>query len=113
VQSLVFSFGAAVAGLGGWLYAHYSSYISPESLGLNVSISALLMAVVGGSRQVLGPVAGAAILMLIVKYIPGANWQGIFYGGALVLMLLIAPGGLLGTRLGRALSFRAGRPWST
>ena len=96
VQAAVFTFGAMVAGLGGWLYAHYSSFLSPESLGFTVSISALLMAVVGGSRHALGPIAGTALLMLVVKYIPGAHWQGIFYGGALVAVLLIAPRGLLG-----------------
>lgn len=96
LQSAVFALGAAIAGLGGWLYAHYVSYISPESLGLHVSLSALLMAVVGGCRQVLGPLVGAALLTLIVKYIPGQEMQGMFYGGALTLVLLVAPAGLLG-----------------
>lgn len=97
MQSAVFALGAAVAGLGGWLYAHYLSFISPESLGLQVSISALLMAVVGGSSYLLGPIVGAVVLTLIVNHFPGAaEMQGMFYGGALLLILLVAPGGIVG-----------------
>jgi branched-chain amino acid transport system permease protein len=96
MQSRMFSLGAAIAGLAGWLYAHYTSFISPDSLGLHMSISALLMAVVGGSRYVLGPVVGAILLTLIVKYVPGQEVQGMFYGGSLALVLLIAPAGIVG-----------------
>lgn len=104
VQSQMFSLGAAIAGLAGWLYAHYTTFISPESLGMHVSISALLMAVVGGSRFILGPVVGAILLTLIVKYVPGQEVQGMFYGGALTLVLLVAPAGIVG-----ALAALAGR----
>lgn len=107
VQSQMFSLGAAIAGLAGWVYAHYTTYISPESLGLHVSISALLMAVVGGSRFVLGPVVGAILLTLILKYVPGQEVQGMFYGGALALVLLIAPGGVVGILAGLAGRFAA------
>jgi branched-chain amino acid transport system permease protein len=96
MQSQMFSLGAAIAGLAGWLYAHYTSFISPDSLGLHMSISALLMAVVGGSRYVLGPVVGAILLTLIVKYVPSQEVQGMFYGGSLTLVLLIAPAGIVG-----------------
>ncbi|MGF7162599.1 branched-chain amino acid transport system permease protein [Rhodoligotrophos appendicifer] len=96
IQTQMFSLGAAIAGLAGWLYAHYTSFISPDSLGLHVSISALLMAVVGGCRYVLGPIVGAVLLTLIVKYVPGQEVQGMFYGGALTLVLLIAPAGIVG-----------------
>jgi branched-subunit amino acid ABC-type transport system permease component len=45
-----------MAGAGGWLYAHYITYMSPQSLDTHASISALLMAVVGGAGYILGPV---------------------------------------------------------
>ncbi len=100
LQSQMFSLGAAIAGLAGWLYAHYTSFISPDALGLHMSISALLMAVVGGSRYVLGPVVGAVLLMLITKYVPGEEVQGMFYGGTLAVVLLLAPSGLVGALAG-------------
>lgn len=110
VQSQMFSLGAAIAGLAGWLYAHYTTFISPESLGMHVSISALLMAVVGGSRFVLGPVVGAILLTLIVKYVPGQEVQGMFYGGTLTLVLLIAPAGIVGALAGLASRLAAPAP---
>ena len=86
----------ALAGAGGWLYAHYISYMSPQSLDTYVSISALLMAVVGGAGYVLGPVLGTFLLMLLGKLLPAQEAQGLFYGAALVVILVVAPQGLLG-----------------
>ena len=85
-----------MAGAGGWLYAHYITYMSPQSLDTYVSISALLMAVVGGSGFILGPVLGTFLLNLMGKLLPAQEAQGLFYGSALVLILVIAPEGLLG-----------------
>ena len=86
----------AMAGAGGWLYAHYITYMSPQSLDTHASISALLMAVVGGAGYILGPVLGTFLLNLLGKLLPAQEAQGLFYGGALILILLVAPQGLLG-----------------
>jgi ABC-type branched-subunit amino acid transport system permease subunit len=98
IRSTVLALSASVAGLGGWLYAHHIAYIGPDSLGPSVSLSVLLMAVVGGAQTVLGPVVGAALLTLIFKFIPGQELQGMFYGGALIAVLVLTPNGLLGLR---------------
>jgi branched-chain amino acid transport system permease protein len=100
-RSMVLALSAGVAGLGGWLYVHYTSYIGPDSLGPALSLSVLLMAVVGGSRTILGPIVGAAVLTLLFKLVPGQEVQGMFYGGALIAVLLLAPRGLLGIRLNK------------
>lgn len=96
VQGTVLALSASVAGLSGWLYAHDLSYVGPDSLGPSVSLSVLLMAVVGGAQTVLGPIVGAAALTLIFQFIPGQQFQGMFYGGALIAVLVLAPGGLFG-----------------
>lgn len=94
--SAMLATSGAMAGAGGWLYAHYITYMSPQSLDTHVSISALLMAVVGGSGYILGPVLGTFLLNLLAKLLPAQEAQGLFYGGALILILVIAPEGLLG-----------------
>jgi branched-chain amino acid transport system permease protein len=86
----------AMAGAGGWLYAHYITYMSPGSLDTHASISALLMAVVGGAGFVLGPVLGTFLLSLLGKMLPAQEAQGLFYGGALIVILVVAPEGILG-----------------
>jgi branched-chain amino acid transport system permease protein len=94
--SAMLALSAAMAGAGGWLYAHYITYMSPGSLDTNASISALLMAVVGGAGHILGPVLGTLLLNLMTKLLPAQEAQGLFYGGTLILILLVARDGLLG-----------------
>lgn len=94
--SAAFALAAAMAGAGGWLYAHYFSYLGPGSLGTELSISVLLMMVVGGARNILGPVVGAVILGVLAQLLPAQEVQGLFYGGALIVILLVARNGLLG-----------------
>lgn len=94
--SLAFAFSAAVAGSGGWLYAHYISFISPSSLDTHMSISALLMAVIGGSGYILGPLVGTVFFDILVRLLPAQELQGLFYGGALILILVVAREGVLG-----------------
>ncbi|TQM13354.1 branched-chain amino acid ABC transporter permease [Pseudonocardia kunmingensis] len=92
----LFALSAAVTGLAGWLYAHYITYVGPESLDTNLSISVLLMAVIGGAATVLGPVVGAALLTVADQFLPAEEAKGLFYGAVLILALLVLPKGLLG-----------------
>lgn len=112
VRSVVLALSASVAGLGGWLYAHHIAYIGPDSLGPSVSLSVLLMAVVGGAQTVLGPIVGAALLTLLFKFIPSQEVQGMFYGGALIAVLVLSPNGLLGLRalLGKSSAAAVAKP---
>jgi branched-chain amino acid transport system permease protein len=94
--SAMLAISAAMAGAGGWLYVHYITYMSPQSLDTQTSISALLMAVVGGADFVLGPIIGTLLLNMLGKLLPAQEAQGLFYGGALIIILLVARDGLLG-----------------
>ncbi|VWX61860.1 Branched-chain amino acid ABC transporter permease [Burkholderiales bacterium 8X] len=109
--SAMLATSGAMAGAGGWLYAHYITYMSPQSLDTHVSISALLMAVVGGAGYILGPVLGTFLLNLLAKLLPAQEAQGLFYGTALVAILVIAPEGLMGWlhRLARRIAARRAR----
>jgi branched-chain amino acid transport system permease protein len=102
--SAMLAISAAMAGAGGWLYVHYITYMSPQSLDTQTSISVLLMAVVGGADFVLGPVIGTLLLNMLGKLLPAQEAQGLFYGGALIIILLVARDGLLG-RIRYLLSF--------
>ncbi|AZI65937.1 branched-chain amino acid ABC transporter permease (plasmid) [Rhodococcus qingshengii] len=92
----LFAFAAGLAGLSGWLYAHYMTYLAPESLSVHLSLSLLLMVLVGGSRHVLGPVLGAVVLTYMNKVLPD-DMQGLLYGASVILVLIAAPRGIIGT----------------
>ncbi|HET6494372.1 MAG TPA: branched-chain amino acid ABC transporter permease [Thermoleophilia bacterium] len=106
VKVRAFVVSALLAGLAGALYASVVGFVSPSIFTLTASIAFLAMAVVGGTRSLSGPLA-AAVLLTLVQYldalIPGIpretaqtlqSYQEDIYGLAIVLVVVLAPGGL-------------------
>lgn len=115
----VFTISAAVAGLAGVLYAHTTSFISPSTFSLNVSIILIAMVVLGGPGSFSGAVTAAVALSLLPyldAIVPGVprgvteiiqNWQHDLYGLVIILVMLFLPQGLAGGF--RSLARRLGR----
>jgi ABC-type branched-subunit amino acid transport system ATPase component len=91
----------AIAAAAGGLYAVVLLVVTPESVfGMLVSAQALVVALFGGVGTLWGPVIGAAILIPLSEtlqahlgnVIPGI--QGVVYGGAIILVVLLAPEGI-------------------
>jgi branched-chain amino acid transport system permease protein len=94
---LIFTLAAALAGLAGSLYAHYITFINPESFGLHTSILILAMVVLGGMGSIAGSVAGAVILTALPEMLRQVHaYQDLVYGALLVGLLILRPEGLLG-----------------
>jgi branched-chain amino acid transport system permease protein len=94
---IVFTLAAALAGLAGSLYAHYITFINPETFGLHTSILILAMVVLGGMGSIVGSVLGAVILTILPEMLRQAHaYQELIYGGLLMLLLIWRPEGLLG-----------------
>ena len=100
---LVFIYAAVLAGLSGWLYAHFQRAVNPTPFGLNASIEYLFIAVVGGAGYVWGAVLGAGIVVILKEilqsYLPlifhgNAQLETVIFGILLVALLQIAPGGM-------------------
>jgi branched-chain amino acid transport system permease protein len=99
----VFIFAAVLAGLAGWLYAHFQRSVAPGPFGVNTGIEYLLMAVVGGAGRVYGAILGAAAITFLRNQLqdvlpalvgaPG-NYEIVVFGAVLVLALQTAPNGL-------------------
>jgi len=93
----VFTLAAALAGLAGSLYAHYITFINPESFGLHTSILILAMVVLGGMGSMTGAVMGAVILTALPEVLRQfQSYQDLIYGALLVGLLILRPEGLLG-----------------
>ncbi len=93
----VFAISAAYAGVAGAIYASYMALINPFTFGAELSITFLMMIVVGGLGSVPGSVLGAAILTILPEF--GRQWENYRltgYGVLLVLLVVFAPQGLTG-----------------
>jgi branched-chain amino acid transport system permease protein len=100
---LVFIYAAVLAGLSGWLYAHFQRAATPTPFGAQAGIEYLFIAVVGGAGYVWGAVLGAAIVVVLKEilqsYLPlvfGGQGQLeiIVFGIMLVVLLHLAPTGV-------------------
>ncbi len=101
--SVLFALAAAVAGLAGWFYVHFLGYIAPDSLGSEASANILFMVVLGGRRAILGPILGAAFFTFANDFLPGTETHGLVFGSILVIILLVAPDGILSPQAMRAI----------
>ncbi len=100
LRALVLS--GAIAGAAGGLYAVVLVIVTPHSVfGMLVSAQALIFTMFGGVGLVAGPVLGALILLPLGELLnatlgarlPGI--QGVIYGAAIILIVLLTPGGVL------------------
>ena len=103
-----FAISAALAGIGGALYAHKLNFISPDQFNILQSIDLLLMVVIGGLGSVHGAFLGAIFLISMPQvialgkdYLPAAvgqapGLQGLVYGLVLIAFVLFEPLGLYG-----------------
>ena len=103
LKLLSFSSGAAIAALAGALYAHYTSFISPELFGFFASIYPAFYLAIGGPQTVLGPVLGAAVVTLLPEYLqPLQSWRLLAFSLLVMLMIAVRPEGLLTARMWQA-----------
>ena len=108
-QLFAFTVGSALAGLAGSLNAHYVGYVSPESFNFSLSVTTIIMMVVGGRYYIIGPLIGALVMTPLPEFFRGAvQSQNIFYGIALILMLRFMPQGLAGLTLWQRFAGRRG-----
>jgi branched-chain amino acid transport system permease protein len=94
-----FVLAAFYAGIAGSFYAHFVKYISPDSFTINESFILLAMLAFGGQGNLIGPMVGAASLILIPEvFRPLQEYRMFVYGGILIVMMLVRRQGLLGGR---------------
>ena len=90
-----FVIGTACAGLAGSLYAHYVSYINPESFKFHVSVEMVTMVVIGGLGSLPGGLIGALVIILLPEYLRAlADYRLVVYGSLLIVFMMFLPGGL-------------------
>jgi branched-chain amino acid transport system permease protein len=104
-----------IAGTGGVLMVWFNGRISPGSVGVDVAIDILVIAVVGGLRHPVGPFIGAIAFVLLENFAIDLIDRDRFntvIGFAFLLAVLFSPDGLLGlwNRFSGRLRFRRPAP---
>jgi branched-chain amino acid transport system ATP-binding protein/branched-chain amino acid transport system permease protein len=95
---LGFMLSAALAGLGGGLFAFHQAYISPDSFEFLQSVFFVLIVIFGGKATRFGPVVGALCLTFLPELLHRfAHFRLIVYGGLLVMVMYGLPQGVVGT----------------
>jgi branched-chain amino acid transport system permease protein len=95
-QVAAFSLGAALAGIGGGLYAHHFSFIEAQYFNVGLSISIVLYVLLGGTQTVLGPFVGAVVFTLLPEVLRGsASWRYSVFAAGVIVVMALRPEGLL------------------
>jgi len=118
LKLLAFAMGATFGGVSGALFAGFQSFVSPESFSLMESIMVLCMVVLGGMGNIAGVILGAILLALLPEalrhgaaplqqalfgqiIIDPESLRMLLFGGALIVMMLYRPAGLLPSKVRR------------
>jgi branched-chain amino acid transport system permease protein len=122
---LAFGLGATIGGVGGVMNAAFTTSITPHDFSFNISITILIMVVLGGLGSVPGVILGAILLRFFDAYLLGTINENVhqnflvapkdaplhflagvdfntskylIYGLILVAMILLRPQGLIPNR---------------
>jgi len=97
VRAVAFVISAAAMALAGALFAPLQGYISPSSFPFLQSVLLLFAVMVGGAGSVLGPVIGAALVVLLPEALSDlAEYRLLAFGVLLFVVLRAAPSGIVG-----------------
>ena len=96
IRFLAFVFSGFWSGVAGVLYLYYNQFVSPQAVALTASAEALLMVIAGGTATLLGPIAGAALVVVMKNVASGyiERWNFVL-GAIFVAIVVFMPEGLV------------------
>jgi branched-chain amino acid transport system permease protein len=98
IQWTAFVIAGTVAGLAGALFAYLKGSVFPDSLGIPLSVDALVMVLLGGVETVSGAVIGAIVYKaLSIWLVSQTDLSKLVLGGFIVLIVVAFPKGIVGT----------------
>ena len=92
----LFVLSSIYASLAGSLYAHFVGFVSPVTASIMFAIDIIMILAFGGFTILWGAMLGAASLTFLNEYLTVfADYKRAIYGGALILIMLFFPNGIL------------------
>tara|TARA_R110002124_G_scaffold148993_1_gene314677 strand:- start:569 stop:1552 length:984 start_codon:yes stop_codon:yes gene_type:complete len=102
LRLVAFIVSGAVTGLAGALFADLNRFVSPTMFSWQTSGEIMVFVILGGVGRLFGPVAGAALFILLEHVLGGlSDYWHVYLGLLLLLVVLFARGGLIGTLAGK------------
>jgi branched-chain amino acid transport system permease protein len=99
LKVLAAGIAGALAGIGGGLYAHLTTYVEPRIFDVMLGVHSLAYGLIGGLGTALGPLLGVLIDIGLLESIRVfAGYRMIIFGGLVAVLLILRPRGLLDER---------------
>lgn len=99
LKVIAFTISAATAGLAGGLFAHMQSGVRPDDFRFEKSIDMIVMIIIGGLGSISGAILGAIFVAVTLELMRDLHqWRMVLYAALLVVIMIVRPQGLLGTR---------------
>ena len=85
-----------MSGAAGLLFLYYNQFVSPQTVALTASAEVLLMVISGGTATLLGPIAGALLVVIMKNVASGyiERWNFVL-GAIFVAIVIFMPEGLV------------------
>src|SRR5919106_4170894 len=102
VKVSAMTIGGAIAGLGGGIFAHYTTHIEHTNFNVLLATFAIAYPIVGGLSNVFGTLA--AVIFVQAFLVEGlrflGDWRNLLFGALIVLAMNLRPHGLFGKMRG-------------
>ena len=93
----MFVLSAVLGALAGSLFAHYVTFVSVDSFGVDRAINFLLLAVLGGAQTLFGTVLGALFIAMMPNLLSRfGDIHGVLFAACLILAVIFLPEGFGG-----------------
>src|SRR5262249_32114749 len=97
IQWTAFVIAGTAAGIAGALFAYLKGSVFPDSLGISLSVDALVMVLLGGVETVSGAVVGASVYKALSFWLVSqTDWSKLVLGAFIVLIVVAFPKGIVG-----------------
>jgi branched-chain amino acid transport system permease protein len=97
IQWTAFVIAGTVAGVAGALFAYLKGSVFPDTLGISLSVDALVMVLLGGVETVSGPVVGAIVYKALnIWLVSQTDYSKLVLGAFIVLIVVAFPKGIVG-----------------
>ena len=96
-KMLAMCMSALYAGVAGGMLAHYFGYLQPKMFMMVKSTEYTIMVIFGGMGSITGSVLGPILLCALPELLRAVgDWRLVFYGLAVIIIMIVRPKGLMG-----------------